>query len=121
LQQDWNAAKRVLRYLKGTRELGIMFQQDLGMGQAEHDPASPWGYCDTNYTEDPCNQKSTSSYAFMLTGSCISWKSKKQLSVSLSTMEAEYYALGIACHEVEWIRQICLELLMPLNGPIHIY
>jgi len=40
---------------------------------------------------------------------------------SLLTTEAEYYTLGIACQEAEWIRQICLELLIPLNGPIHIY
>jgi len=57
----------------------------------------------------------------MLAGSSISWKSKKQPSISLCTTEAEYYTLGIACQEVEWIRQICLKLLMPLNGPIHIY
>src|SRR5882724_11823729 len=120
-QRDWNTAKRVLRYLKGTKELGIVFRQDPGTGQAEHDPASPWGYCNANYVEDPCDRKSTSGYAFMLAGGSISWKSKKQTSVSLSTTEAEYYALGIACQEAEWIRQICLELLIPLNGPIHIY
>jgi len=120
-QQDWNTAKRVLRYLKGTRELGIVFRRDPGMGQAEHNPATPWGYCDANYAEDPHDWKSTSSYMFMLAGSSISWKSKKQPSISLCTTEAEYYTLGIACQEVEWIRQICLKLLMPLNGPIHIY
>ena len=91
------------------------------MGQAEHNPATPWGYCDANYAEDPHDWKSTSSYMFMLAGSSISWKSKKQPSISLCTTEAEYYTLGIACQEVEWIRQICLKLLMPLNGPIHIY
>src|SRR5882724_11682589 len=120
-QRDWNTVKRVLRYLKGTKELGIMFRRDPGMGQAEHDPASLWGYCNANYIEDPRDQKSTSSYTFMLAGGSISWKSKKQSSISLSTMEAEYYALGIACQEAEWIRQICLELLIPLNSPIQIY
>ena len=58
-QWDWNTVKRVLRYLKGTKELGIVFRRDPGMGQAEHDPASPWGYCDANYVEDPRDQKST--------------------------------------------------------------
>src|SRR5882724_10675786 len=120
-QWDWNTAKRVLRYLKGTRELGIMFRQDPGVGQIEHDPATPWGYCDANYMEDPHDWKSTSGYVFMLAGGSISWKSKKQPSVSLSTTEAEYYALGIVCQEAEWIKQMCLKLRRSLNSPIHIH
>src|SRR5882724_7603612 len=46
---------------------------------------------------------------------------QKTASVLLSTTEAEYYALGIACQEAVWIKQFCQELLMPLNNPIHIY
>jgi len=57
----------------------------------------------------------------MLTSGPISWKSKKQASVSLSTTEVEYYTLGIACQEAVWIQQICRELLMPMDGPIHLY
>ena len=76
-----------------------------------------WGYCDTNYAEDSHNQKSTSSYTFMLAGGPITWKSKKQKSVALSTTEAEYYAVGAACQEAIWIRQISQELLIPLDEP----
>src|SRR5882724_803182 len=83
-QRDWNTVKRVLRYLKGTWELGIVFQRDPGVGQIEHDPATPWGYCDANYTEYPRNRKFTSSYVFMLAGGSISWKSRSNhLSLSL--------------------------------------
>ena len=57
----------------------------------------------------------------MLTGSPVSWKSKKQTSIALSTMEVEYYALDVTCQEATWIKQICQELLIPLNGPIHIF
>jgi len=57
----------------------------------------------------------------MFTGGTISWKSKKQASVLLSTTEAEYYALGIACQEAVWMKQFCQEILMPLNNSIHIY
>src|SRR5882672_3444670 len=81
----------------------------------------PWGYCDANYAEDAHDCKSTSSYVFMLVGGPISWKSKKQSSVSLSTTEAEYYALGVACQEAAWLKQIGQELLLPLDDPIHIY
>jgi len=82
---------------------------------------TPWGFCDVNYAEDPRDRKSTSGFVFILAGGPISWKSKKQRSVSLSTTEAEYYVLGIACQEAAWLKQIGQELLMSLNKPIHIY
>ena len=113
-QQDWSTVKRVLWYLKGTRDIGITFQWDLntvhakhepagtahakhnpaGTAHTKHDPLTPWGFWNANYTEDSWDQKSKSGYVFMLTGGPILWKSKKkQASVGLSTMEAEYYAL----------------------------
>jgi len=57
----------------------------------------------------------------MLAGGPISWKSKKQASVLLLTMEAEYYALGITFQEATWLKQLSQELFMSLNKPIHIY
>ena len=57
----------------------------------------------------------------MLAGGPVSWKSKKQTSIALSTMEAEYYALGITCKEAAWIKKICQELLIPLNSLILIF
>ena len=57
----------------------------------------------------------------MLAGGPITWKSKKQVSVALSTTEAEYYAIGIACQGATWIKQICQELNMSIDKPIRIY
>src|SRR5882724_5229139 len=91
-QCDWNATKRVLRYLKRTKELGIMYKRDANDSRNGSRSDVPWGYCGTNYTEDPHDHKSMSGYAFILVGGAILWKSKKQTSVSLSTTEAEYYA-----------------------------
>jgi len=103
-QQDWNAAKRVLRYLKATKDMGIVYRRSPETGGvSQEDHVTPWGYCDTNYTEDSRDRKSTSGFAFMLAGGPVAWKSKKQASVALSTTEAEYYALGIACQEAVWI------------------
>jgi len=121
MQHDWNAAKRVLRYLKGTKNLGIVYRREPDATHNQHSPATTWGFCDANYAEDPHDRRSTSGYAFMLAGGPISWKSKKQSSVSLSTTEAEYYALGVACQEAVWLKQIGQELLLPLDGPIHLY
>ena len=116
-QHNWNTAKRVLRYLKGTKNLGIIYRRNLETGGVKQDHVTPWGYCDMNYTEDPHDRKTTSRYSFMFVGRPIAWKSKKQASVALSTTEAEYYALGIACQEASWIRQICQELFMNLDKP----
>ena len=62
-----------------------------------------------------------SGYAFMLAGRPMSWKSKQQPSISLSTTEAEYYVLGITCQEAAWIRHIYQEIFKPLNNPVLIY
>jgi len=106
---------------EGTKYMRIVFQRDSDMTHIQHGPLTPWGFCDANYAQDPHDCKSTSRYTFMLAGSPISWKSKKQSSVSLSTMEAEYYTLGITCQEDTWLKLISQELLMSLNKPIHIY
>jgi len=98
-----------------------MFRRDSDATHIQHGPLTPWGFCGANYAEDPHDCKSTGSYVFMVAGSPILWKSKKQMSVSLSTMEAEYYTLGITCQEATWLKQIGQELLMSLNKPIHIY
>jgi len=120
-QHDWNAAKRVFRYLKGMRNLGIIYRRDLETGGAEQDHVTPWRYCDINYAEDPCDRKSTSRYSFMLMGGPIARKSKKQALVALSTTKGEYYALGITCQAASWIQQICQELFMNLDNPTCIY
>ena len=57
----------------------------------------------------------------MLAGGPVAWKSKKQVSVTLSTTEAEYYVVGIACQEATWIKQICQELNVSIDEPIRIY
>ena len=71
--------------------------------------------------EDPRDNKSTSGYEFMLASGPIMWKLKKQMSVALSTTEAEYYVLEIACQEAIWIRQLFQELFTTFDNPIHIY
>src|SRR5882724_1772116 len=119
--RDWDTSKRVLRYLKGTRGMGIIYQRDPDEALTGHDHMVHWGYCDANYAKDAQDQRLTSGYMFMLAGGPISWKLKKQPSISLSTTEAEYYALGIAFQEATWIRHVYQEIFKPLNNPVLIY
>lgn len=98
----WEAAKRVLRYLKGTRDLGITYHAS--------DDGSPTGYSDSDWATDPTDRKSTSGYVFMYAGGAISWKSRKQAVVATSTAEAEYLAVSIAASEAKWIRSFFGEI-----------
>ncbi|CAI0429344.1 unnamed protein product [Linum tenue] len=76
------AAKRVLRYLKGTIRFGIWYKRRCE-GEEEL-----LGYTDSDYAGDTDDRKSTSGYVFLLSGGVISWASKKQPVVTLSTTEA---------------------------------
>ena len=51
-QQDWNAGKRVLKYLKGTKDMGIIYRRNPEQQRVRQDHMTPWGYCDANYAKD---------------------------------------------------------------------
>ena len=101
-KEHWTALKRVLRYLKGTLNHGIFYKQD-GLNKCI-------GYSDADWAGDISDRKSTSGYVFMLSGGAISWSSRKQKCVALSTAEAEYVALSSAVQECIWLRQLEAEL-----------
>ena len=113
-QTHWSAVKRVLRYLKGTTDLGLLYQ---------HANVNLVGYSDADWAGDTNDRKSTSGYVFMMSGSAISWRSKKQTSVALSTAEAEYIALSSATQEAMWLRQLFSSLMKDyeLSIPTTIY
>ena len=109
----WTAMKRVLRYLKGTINHGILYRQD-GSDKCI-------GYSDADWAGDLSDRKSTSGYIFMLSGGAISWSSRKQKCVALSTAEAEYIALSGATQECIWLRQLEAELGSSSEGPTLIF
>ena len=92
----WQALKRIFRYIQGTRTHGIEFQT------ASHDGLQ--GFSDADWAGDTVSRRSTSGYAFMMSGGCIIWKSKKQRTVALSSTEAEYMALSEATQEAIWLK-----------------
>ena len=101
-KEHWTALKQILKYLKGTTNIGILYKQD-GSDKCV-------GYSDTDWAGDPSDRKSTSGYIFMFSDGPISWRSKKQKCVALSTVEAEYVALSGAAQEFLWLRQLEVEL-----------
>ena len=91
------AAKRTLRYLKGTRDLKLSFEADGKEG------TTLIGYCDANWGNDTFTRKSTTGYLFQLCGGLITWSCKRQATVALSSTEAEYMALTHATKEAIWL------------------
>jgi hypothetical protein len=95
----WNAAIQVLLYLKGTLSYGI----PLG---GRSDITDLKAYVDADYANDKQDYRSVSGYLVFAGDSLISWMSKKQGSVTLSTTEAEFIALTEVTKEVLWIQPI---------------
>ena len=99
-KEHWSGIKRILRYIKGTLDYGLQFEA-IGNGKI-----SLTGYADADWGGDLINRKSTSGYAFKLGSSTISWRSKRQSVVALSSTEAEYVALCMASQEAIWLRNL---------------
>jgi hypothetical protein len=97
----WTAVKRILRYLKGTVNTGLVFSGSN---------TTLFGYTDSDWRRSIDDRRSTSGYIFMTNNCAISWKSKKQTTVALSTMEAEYIAISDAVKEVLWLNKLKKEI-----------
>ena len=109
-ESDWVAVKRVMRYLRGTQNLGIVFSNTS-------EPPVLLGYSDADWAGCHESRKSTSGYVFKFCGGAISWSSRKQTVVATSTCEAEYTALSEACKEATWLRQVVADVLGSQNDP----
>lgn len=102
------AAKHVLRYLKGTLDHGIVYGLDPDNSNNGQDLQIE-GYTDSDWGQDKDNRRSTSGFVFTMNGGAISWRSKLQQVVAQSTMEAEYMALAYAARETLWLRSLIKE------------
>jgi hypothetical protein len=81
------------------------------------------GYSDADWGSDLDEHKSTSGYAFLLNNGAISWNSKKQPCIALSTMEVEYVACSVAVQEAVWLRRFFhhLEFVKDTSDPVTIH
>jgi hypothetical protein len=95
------AVKRVLRYIKATKSYSLTFTPTDG---------TLLGFTDSDWGGDIDDRRSTSGYLFNLGGTPISWKSRKQPTVALSSSEAEYMAITEGTKEALYLRQLCISL-----------
>jgi hypothetical protein len=107
----WDAVKQIFCYLKGTCDLWLTYGEE----------SSPLeGYADTNgsMAKDRCT---ISGYAFLIDGAAVSWSSKRQEIVSLSTTESEYVVAMHGGKEALWLRSLISEVFGKLTSPITLF
>jgi Reverse transcriptase (RNA-dependent DNA polymerase)/gag-polypeptide of LTR copia-type/Integrase core domain/GAG-pre-integrase domain len=112
------AAKRVLRYLRGTVNYKTIYNGNSIQGNSN---PTIVGYCDSDWGMRLEDRRSTTGYVFTLCGGAISWQSKHQRTVALSTVEAEYMAATHACKEAVWWRSFLRGLGYDVSQPTIIY
>jgi hypothetical protein len=106
--EHWLQARRVLRYLKGTLDKGLVFDKHIAYTLV--------AWQDSSFADGPSG-KSRTGYVVLMCGAVVAWGSKLQPTVALSTMEAEYMSLCAATQEVMFLRQLLTELsiVLPLS------
>ena len=110
---DWVAAKHVLRYLVGT--------VDYGMDYWRSDGVSLIGFKDSDREGSVADRKSTSGCCFNLGSMAVSWLSRKQKSIALSSAKVEYMAASQASCEALWLHKLLVDLLDQELRPTVIY
>ncbi|TXG67231.1 hypothetical protein EZV62_008506 [Acer yangbiense] len=107
------AAKRILRYMQGTIDYGLFYKKG--------EKSSLFGFTDSDYAGNQDDQKSTSGYVFMMGSGAVSWSSKKQQIVTLSTTKAEFVAATSCSCQAIWLRRLLEALHYRQQGPTLIY
>ena len=106
----WLAALRLVRYLKSNPGQGILLRADANFQVT--------GWCDADWDSCPITRRSVTGYFVQLGNSPISWKTKKQKTVSLSSAEAEYRAIAKLVQELIWIKMMLKTLGVVHNQPM---
>ena len=117
-QRHWNGIKHILRYLQGTKDLGLFYTNETKDGLV--------GFADAGYLSDPHHARSQTGYVFTHGGTAISWRSMKQTIAATSSNHSEILAMHEASRECVWLRSMTQHIrsdsgMVEDNGPTIIY
>jgi hypothetical protein len=112
--EHFRAAKHLLRYVRGTTDFCLTFEASGNEQPLEAFVDADWGGC-------TATTRSTTGYLSNVFGSVVGWRSKRQPTVALSTMEAELMAGCDATKQMKWLRQLLSDLHVPLDGATPIW
>ncbi|XP_022031552.1 uncharacterized mitochondrial protein AtMg00810-like [Helianthus annuus] len=112
-EANWNAQKRIIRYLRGTNEYGLHFPPAQTL--------SLLSYTDADWAGFPDTHRSTSGYCVYHGDNVLFWSSKRQPTVSRSSAEEEYRGLANVVVEICWLQNLLLELQRPLSHATLVY
>ena len=112
-ETHWTGVKRILRYLRGTSNYGLVYD---GSGYNEL-----YGFSDADWAGDVNTRRSTSGYVNKFGNSTITWCSRRQATVAKSSTEAEYVSLSAATQEIIWLRRLFDSLGVHSDSPTKIY
>ena len=113
--EHWQSFKRILHYIKGAINFGIEFDG------SKEDQVQLKGFVDADWGGNLNGGKSQSGYLFSICGGIVSWGSKKQTTVALSSTEAEYIAASLATQEAIWLCSLLADLKFVQGKPTIIF
>jgi hypothetical protein len=107
--EHWKALLHVMGYVKNTIDYGLTYSRDFDI--------SPTAFVDADYGGCNDTRRSTSEYVFMMAGGAVTWSSKHQATVALSTVEAEYVAMSRCAQQMSWMHswldEVKIEHVLP--------
>ena len=117
----WEAVKWVIRYLKETKDVKLVLRKGGTLTWEEADRQSWLGVKGYSGANGNLQKHCHAYYVFCIDGGAISWNSRKQAIISLSTMESEYITMTHAVKETIWMCMFLGEILHPLYNPMLLY
>ncbi|MCO5547696.1 hypothetical protein L7F22_001147 [Adiantum nelumboides] len=108
-----DAVHRTLRYVRATLDHALFHAADI--------PVELHGYIDADWAGSTTDRRSTSGFMFTLESAANTWSSKKQSTVALSSIEAEYRGATVAACEVAWLRKLLMDLRLQVDREVVIY
>ena len=114
-EDHWTAVKNILKYLRRTKEMFLVF--------GGKDELIIKGYSDASFQSDRDDCSSQSGFVFTLNGGAVTWRSSKQSTIADSTTESEYIAVNEAAKEAMWIRKFIgdLGVVPSISDPVEIF